>query len=544
MKIWVQSSDGKVLVRGITGINIANIVTHQSIRGAGVISLAYILTIGGLSLTTIGGKHVNQASAALGNACVATAGIDRNSMIAKRFDRNSNIKTVLLPNIDKTVSNSFMSSFFHVLDSTTNPLARQRQYLKGHQLSQGQKLHFYALALAELGPNGTSTDYAMIMETAYNRGITEGDISINQNLTRAYYEPLRKYRYKSYTVKIKVGKGKKRRTKRVKRTKRYITAGYKNYRKYKKLLQSDHVMFAKLDSAHQIVLGGSNFSNYGTQNASAGVARRARKTQTITASTSTGETISRKDLVNYSKRHGYSTVINTKRWVNRTSVQLAKYRELAKSPTKLVNENILQKYNLAVKRAKSYLRTVAVGGAAGLEGSGKIMRDHGFDPIGNLNNPTAIKVANSIKKYNKYAVQNNLPKAELLSAARFGHLDSIPGAFTNKTKSQHSAGLAVDISFGKGMAHANNSEAMHVFSRFAKAEGLYWGKEIYGDHEGHHWQSHPGKHNIFKNLFDDGKIIEAEAHILLHADPFNPLGVLVVDQMNELMVVASKGERI
>jgi len=499
------------------------------IKTAGGASLAYIVTIFGVSLSSIEGEPVDRLASVFTGKQLCT--------VASHSTPLSNIKLVSLPDVEQTISNSFMANFFSVADSTKNPLARQRQYLKGHSLSRSQKVHFYALALAELGPTGTMQDYSMLMETAYNRGITEGDSDINQNLTRAYYQPLRKYAYKKYTVKIKVGKGKKRRTKKVKRTRRFTTRGYKNYLMYKRRLQASPLLYAKLDESHQAVLNGSNYSNFGTQNASAGVARSARKTQTITAETTTGETISRKDVGKYVKKHGYLTIMNTQKWVRRTAAQLQKYRELAQTPNQKSKpvQNIKQRYFKAVENAKSYLRTISVGGAAGVEGSGKIMRENGFDSIKHMNGPTAIRAAKALKAYNAYAKQNGMAKASLISAARFGHLHNMPGGYTDKTKSQHSAGLAIDITFGKGLSHANDSVEMFIFSKFGKAEGLYWGREIYGAHEGHHWQSHPGKNNVFRNIFQDGELTEAELNRILHADPFNPKGTLVVEQIDELM---------
>ena len=548
MKIWVKSSSGKVWIRNATAIDLTHSVSMSGVNNAGKFGLAYILTIFGLSLTLINGAPINEVSYASKNLYSNLVGQKfkpwRNKALKKPLPPSIKTVALKLPDVDKTISNSFMSSFFHVLDSTKNPLARQRQYLKGHRLSRGQKLHFYALALAELGPNGTQKDYAMLIETAYNRGVTEDDTHIIQNLTRAYYQPLRKYRYKKYWIKVKVGKGKKRRTKKVRRTKKLVTAGWRNYTRYKKRLQASPALYTKLDNAHQVVLAGSNYSNLGTQNASAGVARRAKKTQTVTAETTTGETISRKDRESYSKKHGHETIIKTKKWVEDTSKQLNEYRELLKSPTDKKPKNVMKQYKDAVKKAKDYLRSVSVGGALGLEGSGKVMSKHGFDSIGNLNNPTAIKVSKAMIQYNKYAAQNGLPKAYLISGARFGHLHSMPGGFNNKTKSQHSAGLAVDITFGKGLEHANKSDAMYAFSKFAKAEGLYWGKEIYGDHEGHHWQSHPGKYNIFRKHFNDKKLIEAELDRMLHADPFNPKGPLVTEQMQEFMTASVESDQL
>lgn len=202
-----------------------------------------------------------------------------------------------------------------------HPLAKQRRQLRGHKLTRDEKIHFYALALAELGHWGKTEDYAALMETAYNRGITEGDTNITQNLTRAYYEPLRKYRKISYYKTI--GKGKKKR--RIKRYRTVTTSGYKNYLRYKRQVINNPALFETMDTAHNLVLAGSNFSKLATQNASAGVARSAKKTQTVTHYTSTGETLSRKDKMAYSKAHGYLTIKSTKQWVYRTQKAIDEY---------------------------------------------------------------------------------------------------------------------------------------------------------------------------------------------------------------------------
>ena len=220
-----------------------------------------------------------------------------------------------------------------------HPLVEQRRSLGGHKLTKRQKIHFYALAIAELGTRATQKDFAMLMETAYNRGMTEGDSNINQNLTRAYYEPLRKYKTRKKRYKVKkryyktIRKGKRRiKVKRYRTVTRYktvkITAGgWKNYTRYKNLVTNSSKWFNKLDAAHDEVLAGSNYSDFGTQNASAGVARSARRTQTVTAKTTTGETISRKDLSKYGSKHGYGTIVATKRWLSRTKAAMRKWEQ-------------------------------------------------------------------------------------------------------------------------------------------------------------------------------------------------------------------------
>jgi hypothetical protein len=203
-----------------------------------------------------------------------------------------------------------------------HPLVEQRRSLGGHKLTKRQKIHFYALAIAELGTRATQKDFAMLMETAYNRGMTEGDSNINQNLTRAYYEPLRQYKTRKKSYKVK-----RYRTVTRYKTVKITAGGWKNYTRYKNLVTNSSTWFNKLDAAHDEVLAGSNYSDFGTQNASAGVARSARRTQTVTAKTTTGETISRKDLSKYVSKHGYGTIVATKRWLDRTKAAMRKWEQ-------------------------------------------------------------------------------------------------------------------------------------------------------------------------------------------------------------------------
>ncbi len=185
-----------------------------------------------------------------------------------------------------------------------HPLTQQRTKLGGNNLNRSQKLHFYALMMAEIGPRATKKDFAALMETPYNRGVTEKDSNIMQNLTPAYYEPLRKHR-----------------------------GGYKNYQRYLSQLKKDPKLFAKLDSAHNEVIRGSNYSKLATQNSSAGVAASARRTQTVTGRTTTGETLSRKDKMAHSRIHGLGTVQNTQSWVKSTSAALKSYEAAASRAT-------------------------------------------------------------------------------------------------------------------------------------------------------------------------------------------------------------------
>lgn len=198
----------------------------------------------------------------------------------------------------------------------TNPLAQQRLGRGGAQLSQSEKLHFYALAMAEMGDVNSLTKrgidptraYAALMETAYNRGMTEPSKrgkNIMSSLQKDYYEPLRPWR-----------------------------PGFRNYNNFLNQLKQNPKLFEQLDRAHNMVIGGSNYSNYGTQNASAGVAAEARRTQSVT-STEFGETLSRKDKPEYAQLHGAGTIRETKKWYEQTKTAVQQWQQQQKQPQPL-----------------------------------------------------------------------------------------------------------------------------------------------------------------------------------------------------------------
>jgi len=197
-------------------------------------------------------------------------------------------------------------------DGMSQTLAAQRAARGANNLSDAQKRHMYALAVAEMGPPEVlrkkgidpKEAYAAFMETPYNRGMTEGreNTNIGINLKKDYYQPLR------------AGEG-------------------KWYNKaYGQLGNTDSELYNLLDSSHRMVAAGSNFSNLGTQNASAGVADSARRTQTVTTE-KYGETISRKDRAEFSRTHGAGTVKNTKSWLERTQRQAREIDEKSRTQT-------------------------------------------------------------------------------------------------------------------------------------------------------------------------------------------------------------------
>ena len=198
-------------------------------------------------------------------------------------------------------------------------LAAQRANRGANKLSLEQKRHLYALAIAEMGgPEymktiGDSTviqGYAAFMETAYNRGMTEGrsNENVSVNLRANYYKPLR------------AGEGR-----------HYDSA-------FKKLGDTNSDLYKLLDNAHDLVAKGSDYSNLATQNSSAHVAASAERNQTIT-SKRFGDTLSRKDRIEYSNIHGAGTVKNTIEWVRRTREQAKKFDEQNRSNTKTIQTN-------------------------------------------------------------------------------------------------------------------------------------------------------------------------------------------------------------
>jgi len=153
------------------------------------------------------------------------------------------------------------------------------------------------------------------------------------------------------------------------------------------------------------------------------------------------------------------------------------------------------------KSAKDYLRQNSTIGS-----SANIMKQYGYNSISSLNDKTSVQFANAIKEYNDYADKNNLPRAGLTSAARHP-LPGMPGGMRNKENSQHTPGFAGDVVFydKQGNQLPLNKGPHDVFGDFATKQGLYKGSNIYGQHETHHYQSHPGKNNPYTGpeYFDD-----------------------------------------
>ena len=178
--------------------------------------------------------------------------------------------------------------------SNDNPLALDRQNA-AKSLTQQQKLHMYALAVAEKGDH-SSKRTIMLMESIYNRYYAQKKPSLMSTMGADYYEPLMEHDVR----------------------------GRARYQAALKKLQDDPSYFKKLDDWHNQVLSGSNYTNLGTHNASAGTARSARQTQTVTADIDE-EVYSRKDIEKFAKTHGLGTVRKEKAWYDSMKKRMDEY---------------------------------------------------------------------------------------------------------------------------------------------------------------------------------------------------------------------------
>ena len=95
----------------------------------------------------------------------------------------------------------------------------------------------------------------------------------------------------------------------------YMAQSGFSYYKNLERIRNDPKLKAKLDRVIDDVMAGSNDSNFGTHNASAGVARNARGNQTVTAHAAVGEQFSRKDV--RPDVHGAGVVKNESGWYKR-----------------------------------------------------------------------------------------------------------------------------------------------------------------------------------------------------------------------------------
>lgn len=144
--------------------------------------------------------------------------------------------------------------------------------------------------------------------------------------------------------------------------------------------------------------------------------------------------------------------------------------------------------------AKDYLRGRSVIGS-----SATIMKQYGYDAINNMNDEHSLKMATAMYKYNLQAKESGLTPATLNSGARFP-LPGMPGGWARKENSMHAGAFASDVGFAGQMQ--NYGRNIETFADYAKKEGLYWGRDIYGGHEGHHFNMLPEKRNPFAAEYD------------------------------------------
>lgn len=152
-----------------------------------------------------------------------------------------------------------------------------------------------ALTMSE---NNTPQGRKAVAETIFNRADAHGK-SLSSTMNPAYYEPMQNGSYARNLA----------------------------------LLQSNPALREKLlKETLEPVLKGSNESNFGTHNASAGVAERAKASQTVTAEI-TGETYTRKDNPSFKDLHGAGTVKKEAAWYSNILATQAAAAEAAKRPS-------------------------------------------------------------------------------------------------------------------------------------------------------------------------------------------------------------------
>ena len=333
--------------------------------------------------------------------------------------------------------NQISSSLSNAYLGVGNPLSKQRISLGAGKLTRAQKIHIYATSLAEVGDKANDAALANIMESAYNRGVTEGDKSIMSNFTSAYYSPLRK---------------------------KSDPQGYHNYLNYKRQLEKDPKFFKRLDNIHNQVAAGSNYSNYATQNSSAGVASNAHKYQTVTNTTNTGETMSRKDRRIGGSRYGRGVIKRERKWYVQTKKAMENWKkqvqkkqsQISKSTKANVNDPIGSLKN-KMRRDRNYRHS----SAALQTGSGRIFNygrtSQGLKESGgaghnivkiNLKNGMYARVNRSAAKdYTGYLNELIDRGYDLRRASKSNYVES----FVNRSvtggrgKSAHAFGFAVDI---------------------------------------------------------------------------------------------------
>lgn len=174
------------------------------------------------------------------------------------------------------------------------------------------KEHMLALTLAEVGNNNPAEQRAL-MESILNRTNAQKKNSVMDTMGANYYQPMQNGGAAYYAALSR--------------------------------LRKDPELRKNLEQRFEEVMKGSNDSNFGTHNSSAGVAANARKSQTISAEFR--ETFSRKDNINYKYLHGARTVNNEAAWYAATK----KAVEQANSPHTWRRGDILFKDRMKKQQA-------------------------------------------------------------------------------------------------------------------------------------------------------------------------------------------------
>lgn len=155
------------------------------------------------------------------------------------------------------------------------------------QLDESTKQKLYALTLAEVGDKDPAAQRAL-METIVNRNQAHGHKNLNQTMSYGYYEPFQNGKYEENLQRLK----------------------------------NNPELAKQLEQRWQEVRAGSNDSNYGLHNSSAGVAASARETQHISAVVG-GETFSRKTNSAYTGMHGEGIYTQETSWLEKTQEAVA-----------------------------------------------------------------------------------------------------------------------------------------------------------------------------------------------------------------------------
>lgn len=240
-----------------------------------------------------------------------------------------------------------------------NPLSNQRMRATS-QLSQDQKIHMYALTMAEVGRSNPAAQRAL-METIYNRYTAQKKSSLSSTMQADYYEPLRPG-----------------------------TKGWISYNRAKAELQNNPELFEQMDLRHNEVLAGSNDSNYSTHNGSSTVAADARRTQTIGAELG-GETFSRKDNPKFQK-HGAGNIKNEGDWYKSTLSEMQAFErgQSIANATEVVEQNAEKTGNIMPDQAPGGGPTLGPATSAGTQQRPLAMDPQALNAL-NLQRPGHVK---------------------------------------------------------------------------------------------------------------------------------------------------------